>query len=77
MDDEDGEEGEQDAEAEGVEAEEGVVGPDDAVIIAVKEGTVLLEDCLVGVLLRPIVVCCTVRRFVRGRCVGTCCARIL
>lgn len=48
-----GEGGEDKAEAEVVEADEGVRGPEDAVAVAVEVFAVLLEDGLVAVLLRP------------------------
>lgn len=44
VDYEDGEEGEQDAIPETVEADVGVERPDDAVGVGVEEGEVLLED---------------------------------
>ncbi|EHK97539.1 hypothetical protein M7I_6692 [Glarea lozoyensis 74030] len=44
VDDEDGEEREQDVEADAVEADVGVLRPDDAVVVAVEEIAVLLED---------------------------------
>lgn len=47
VDDEDGDEGEDDAEAETVEAVEGVGGPDYTIVVGVEEVAVLLQDCLV------------------------------
>lgn len=63
VDDERGDEREDDAEAEAVEADVCVGGPDDAVAVLVEEVDVLLQDGLVRVFGSPIVFECAVGHF--------------
>lgn len=57
VDNEGSEEREEDAEAELVEAVEGVLRPDDIVLVGIEEFAVLLEDRLLRVSARPIAMC--------------------
>ena len=70
MDDEDSQEGEENAEAELMEAAECVLWPDDIVLVGVEKFAVLLEDSLVWMCLGP--------SGAALRCIGCgglCCAR--
>jgi hypothetical protein len=57
VDDEDGDEGEDVVEAEAVEPDEGVLWPENAVVVAVEEVAVLLYYALVRVFTRPVALC--------------------
>lgn len=57
VDDDDGEEGDDDAKANGAEPAERVARPDDAVSVRIEEGAVLLQHRLMPVSLRPVVLC--------------------
>jgi hypothetical protein len=57
VDDEDGDEGEDIVEAETVESDEGVLWPENAVVVAVEEVAVLLYYTLVRVFSRPVALC--------------------
>jgi hypothetical protein len=70
--DERGDERENQAETETVEADECVVWSDDAVTVLVEEVDVLLEDGLVFVLLGPVVGEGAVGHFVAGSDVDAC-----
>lgn len=70
MYDEGGDDGQHDAEAHAVEADECVVGRDDAVAVLVEEINMLLEHGLVRVLFRPLIICRTVWLVVCGGEVG-------
>lgn len=63
VDDEGREDAEEEVEAELLEPDEGVRGPEDAVAVAVEEVAVLLEDRFVRVLLGPVFVGCPVGVF--------------
>jgi hypothetical protein len=66
VDDEQGYEGEDDAEAEAMEAVESVGRPDDAITVRVEKVTVLLQNSLVRVAARPVVFGGTFGRLLRG-----------
>lgn len=52
-----------DAEAEAMKPYECILWPDNAIVVAIEEVAVLLQDSLVRVLFGPVVVCGTLRRF--------------
>jgi hypothetical protein len=57
VDDEHGDEGEDVVEAQAVEPDEGVLRPENAVVVAVEEVAVLLDYALVRVFSRPVAFC--------------------
>ena len=66
MNDQECEEGEYITEAEAVEPNEGVLRPENAVVVAVEKVAVLLYDALVRVFPRPVVFCAAFGLFSGG-----------
>lgn len=57
VNDKDGDEREDNTKAKLMEAAEGILGPYDTIAVGIEKVTMLLEDCLVRVIARPVFVC--------------------
>lgn len=73
MDDEEGEEGDEDGVTQVAETFVGIQGPNDAVIVTIKKGTVLLEDGLVCIFGGVVFGGCAAWVSTCGGYVGSCC----